>query len=63
MRGLTIESLFLLRRSIIHSDSSCQAGKPNLADELSEWVEGVDGLSMLLWISCTLQDQEQMHVL
>lgn len=54
-RGLTMGNLFLFRRLLTHGDNSYKIGKPDLPDELSEWVEKVDGLSMLLWISFTLE--------
>lgn len=62
-RGLTMGNLLLLRQSLIQGDNSYQVENPDLSAELAEWVERVDDLSMLLWMSFTLTDQGRPQVL
>ncbi|KAL7935829.1 hypothetical protein V8C35DRAFT_298345 [Trichoderma chlorosporum] len=62
-RGLTMGNLFSLRRSLSRGDDLDKSGKEDLAKELSEWVEKVDDLSMLLWLALTLEGEGQAQMI
>ncbi|KAL6802770.1 hypothetical protein GGI42DRAFT_32132 [Trichoderma sp. SZMC 28013] len=61
--SLTMGNLFLLRRSLSRGDDITGTGKDELAKELSEWVERVDDLSMLLWMALTLEGEGQAQMI
>ncbi|KAJ5590494.1 hypothetical protein N7450_004466 [Penicillium hetheringtonii] len=63
-RGLTLRHLFLLRQSSSkgqHQDFS-QSNSPDFEEELSEWCEKADDLSMLLWVALTVEGKGQSYV-
>lgn len=61
--SLTMGNLFLLRRSLSRGDDIKGTGKDELAKELSEWVERVDDLSMLLWMALTVEGEGQAQMI
>lgn len=61
-RGLTLRDLFLLRQSSGRSENVTKPGSPGIEEELSEWCERADDLSMLLWMALTVEGQGQSHV-
>lgn len=61
--GLTMGNLVLLKTSLSHGDNFYMAGKDALTTELSEWVEKVDDLSMLLWMALTLEGEGQAKMM
>lgn len=56
-------NLFLLKRSLSRGDDIKGTGKDELAKELSEWVERVDDLSMLLWMALTVEGEGQAQMI
>ena len=63
-RGLTLRHLFLPRQSSSKSQHQ-DVSKPKTADfeeELAEWCEKADDLSMLLWLALTVEGEGQSHV-
>ncbi|KAK5996384.1 hypothetical protein PT974_01718 [Cladobotryum mycophilum] len=61
-QGLTMGNLFSLRQSLVYGENLYTIGKPDFADELAEWVESVDELSMLLWMAFTLEGEGQAQI-
>jgi hypothetical protein len=55
--GLTFRHLIMLRRSSLYGEKMIDSS--DTADEIAEWCEKVDDLSMLLWISITIEGAGQ----
>lgn len=53
-RKLTLGDLLLLKRSVGY-EGMPQCGWPNSTEEIAEWCEGADDLSMLLWLALTVE--------
>jgi hypothetical protein len=55
-RGLTLGHLLLLRQY------SSKFEEPAFAEELAEWCERADDLSMLLWMALTVEGEGQSRI-
>ena len=49
----------MLRRSSVCSEDTTRSGSPDYAEELAEWCERADDLSMLLWMALTVEGEGQ----
>jgi hypothetical protein len=57
MRGLNFRHLIMLRRSSLYGEKMIEGSET--ANEIAEWCEKVDDLSMLLWIAVTVEGAGQ----
>jgi hypothetical protein len=56
-RGLSFRHLIMLRRASLYGEQVIDGSE--MADEIAEWCEKVDDLSMLLWIAITVEGAGQ----
>lgn len=62
-QGLTLGKLLMYRQSAAHGEDPAKSERPGFEEELAEWCEKVDDLSMLLWMAITVEGegQSQLH--
>lgn len=58
-RGLTYRHLLSVRRAMVHGNSATMPKDIDTADEVAEWCEKADDLSMLLWVALTIEGAGQ----
>lgn len=58
-KGLTLGDILLLRQSMRLDEVIASIGRSAIAEELAEWCERADDLSMLLWIALTVEGEGQ----
>lgn len=61
-RGLTLRDLFLVKQSSARGQDVTKPESPEFEEELAEWCEKVDDLSMLLWMALTMEGEGQSHL-
>ena len=61
-KGLTLRDLFLLKQSSARGEKIAKFGSSDREEELAEWCERADDLSMLLWMALTVEGEGQSRV-
>jgi hypothetical protein len=61
-RGLTLGMLLLIRQSAACGEDITKSARDGLAEELAEWCERADDLSMLLWMALTVEGDGQSQL-
>lgn len=59
MKGLNLGDLLSLRQSKRLDEVVASMGRSAVAEELAQWCEQADDLSMLLWIALTVEGEGQ----
>lgn len=54
--------LLLHRQCAAHGEDPTASERPGFAEELAEWCEKVDDLSMLLWMAITVEGEGQSQL-
>ena len=60
--GLTLGNLLLTRQAAAHGVDITKAARPGFPEELAEWCERTDDLSMLLWMALTVEGEGQSQI-
>lgn len=60
--GLTLGNLLLTRQAAAHGVDITKAARPGFPEELNEWCERTDDLSMLLWMALTVEGEGQSQI-
>jgi hypothetical protein len=55
--GLSFRHLIMLRRASLYGEQVLDGSE--MADEIAEWCEKMDDLSVLLWIAITIEGEGQ----
>jgi hypothetical protein len=58
-KGLTFRHLAMLRQSPAYGEDMSRCSSSELAEELADWCERVDDLSMALWMALTVEGAGQ----
>lgn len=61
-QGLTLGMLLLIRQSAACGEDITISAREGLAEELAEWCERADDLSMLLWMGLTVEGDGQSQL-
>lgn len=61
-QGLTLGMLLLIRQSAACGEDITLSAREGLAEELAEWCERADDLSMLLWMGLTVEGDGQSQL-
>ncbi|KAJ5810647.1 uncharacterized protein N7503_002865 [Penicillium pulvis] len=61
-QGLTLGMLLLIRQSAACGEDITISARKGLAEELAEWCERADDLSMLLWMGLTVEGDGQSQL-